>query len=72
MKAIRKLGSEVEAVIFVPKHGVGTDDVWIAIEQNVLLFQLDSPKMILTLDDATETLKLGENEEETLNEVNRL
>ena len=35
MKAIRKLGSEVEAVVFVPKHGVGTDDVWVAIEQNV-------------------------------------
>jgi hypothetical protein len=37
-----------------------------------ILFQLDSPKMILTLVDAIETLELGENEEEALNEVSVL
>lgn len=35
----------------------------------VLLFQLDSPKMILDLGDAIETLVLGEHEEDIVNEV---
>lgn len=34
-----------------------------------LCFQMDSPKMILTADDALETLELGESEEDELNEV---
>ena len=38
----------------------------------VLLFQFDSPKTILTLSDVTETLELGNNEEEALNEVSRI
>lgn len=35
----------------------------------LLLFELDSPKMILTIGDATETLVLGDHEEDVLNEV---
>lgn len=85
-KAIRGLGSEIEAMSIVPKHGADNDDVWVAIEHKVcqrrlwvsrltsdrvkaILFQLDSPKMILTLADAIETLELGQHEEEALNEV---
>jgi hypothetical protein len=89
-KAIRGLGSEVEALAIVPRHEANDDDVWVAIEHKVckswqlifgrslivfkvLLFRFDSPKMILVLNDAVETLKLGENEEEeALNEVSHL
>jgi len=88
-KAIRGLGSEVETVTILQRHGANGDDVWIAIEHKVceprllllgqplmaskaLLFRFDSPKMILTLNDATETLQLGDSEEEALNEVSHL
>jgi hypothetical protein len=43
---------------------------WLSlIVLEALLFRFDSPKMILALSDATESLELGENEEEALNEV---
>lgn len=38
-------------------------------ESKVFLFNLDSPKMILSLADASETLVLDEREEDALNEV---
>lgn len=34
-----------------------------------LQFQLDTPKMILTLEDASLTIELGESDEDILNEV---
>ena len=41
-------------------------------EYKVLLFNLDSPKMILSLADSSETLVLGEHEEDALNEVGNI
>jgi len=68
MKAIRGLGSEVEAVSFMPRNDTENGDIWLAIQHKLLLFQLDSPKMILTFEDAIETLVLGEHEEDVVND----
>ena len=41
-------------------------------ESKALLFNFDSPKMILSLADTSETLVLGEHEEDVLNEVSSI
>lgn len=37
----------------------------------VLLFQMDSPKLILDPTDAAKTIELAEDDEDDLNEVNK-
>lgn len=41
-------------------------------ESKAFLFNFDSPKMILSLADTSETLVLGEHEEDALNEVSNI
>ncbi|KAF8197518.1 WD40-repeat-containing domain protein [Pholiota molesta] len=69
LKAVRALGAEVSSIVPVKRAGSELRDAWIAHGQKVSRFQMESPKMIQTLDDALLTLEVGETEDDILNEL---
>ncbi|KAF8969646.1 WD40-repeat-containing domain protein [Flammula alnicola] len=73
LKAIRGLDAEVSSIICVKRPGSELRDAWIAHGQKasslVSRFQMESSKMIQTLEDALVTIGVGETEADILNEL---
>ncbi|KAF9479303.1 WD40 repeat-like protein [Pholiota conissans] len=69
IKAVRALGAEVSSIVCVKKPGSELRDAWIAHGQKVSRFQMESPKMIQTLEDALVTVEVGETGDDILNEL---
>lgn len=70
VKAIRGLGHDVASVVWLNGPSDGDNGtLWIASGPRAHRFALQSDKMILGAADASETLELGEDEEDVLNEV---
>ncbi|EMD38278.1 hypothetical protein CERSUDRAFT_113447 [Gelatoporia subvermispora B] len=68
-KGIKSLGDEVSSVACSYNASGVPTTVWAAAGRSALRFQLDTPKLILTVDDATCRLELGEDDEDVLNEL---
>ncbi|KAF5330756.1 hypothetical protein D9619_005325 [Psilocybe cf. subviscida] len=71
IKAIRGIGDEVSSIVCIKRPGSELRDAIVAHGQKVSRFQLESPKMIQTLEDALFTLTVGETDEDILNEYMR-
>ncbi|KAF8163623.1 WD40-repeat-containing domain protein [Crassisporium funariophilum] len=69
LKAVRGLGGEVSSIICVKRAGSELRDTWIAHGKKISKFQMESTKMILSQEDASIALEVGEGEEEILNEL---
>ncbi|KAF8586537.1 WD40 repeat-like protein [Ramaria rubella] len=69
-KAIRNLGSEISSVVF--GASVESHVIWVACNQHVLCFSLDTTEatnLILGRKDALLDLRLTEEEDDVLNEI---
>lgn len=71
IKAIRGLGEEVTSLVCQKKPGSELRDVWLASGRRVMKFQMDSPKMIQTTEDAVVSVDLTEEgqNDDVLNEI---
>ncbi|KAA1471221.1 WD40 repeat-like protein [Dentipellis sp. KUC8613] len=69
VKAIRGLGAEVSCVACVETNPGGLGQAWVAFGRRISLFDLDSPKLILSSGDSLHTLVIGEDDDDVLNEV---
>ncbi|KAG5642878.1 hypothetical protein DXG03_001920 [Asterophora parasitica] len=71
IKAVRGLGAEVSSLACVKRPGSELRDVWLASGRRVLKFQMDSPKMIQSVEDALVDVDLTEEgqEDDILNEL---
>jgi len=72
LKAVRGLGAEVSSIICVKRSGSELRDAWVGCGKRIMRFQMDSPKMIQTADDALLTIELGESDDDILNESDRI
>nr|GAT60084.1 predicted protein [Mycena chlorophos] len=62
--AIRGLPADVASIVCAP-----SGDVWVSSGRSAYAFSIASQKLIQTVNDATATLVLGEDEEDVLNEL---
>ncbi|KAF8077662.1 WD40-repeat-containing domain protein, partial [Lyophyllum atratum] len=71
IKAVRALGAEVSSILCVKRPGSELRDAWVASGSRILQFQMDSPKMIQTADDALSVIDLSNanQEADVLNEL---
>ncbi|TFK30269.1 WD40 repeat-like protein [Coprinopsis marcescibilis] len=69
IKAIRSLGDEVSSILCMKRSGSELRDAWIAHGTKISKFQLDTPKMILSPEDALQTIQIGETEDDVVNEL---
>ncbi|RDB22274.1 WD repeat-containing protein 53 [Hypsizygus marmoreus] len=71
LKAVRGLGSEVSSIVCIKRPNTELRDVWLACGKRVMKFQMDSPKMIQTAEDALVVIEVGEesSEDDILNEI---
>ncbi|KAF9469370.1 WD40-repeat-containing domain protein [Collybia nuda] len=69
VRAIRGLGAEVSSIVCFKRPGSELRDAWLGCGKQALSFQLDTPKMIQTLEDASSIIELGESAEDILNEL---
>ncbi|KIK08814.1 hypothetical protein K443DRAFT_535773 [Laccaria amethystina LaAM-08-1] len=73
LKAVRGLGNEVSSIICIKRPGSELRDAWVAHGKRISLFQLDSPKLIQSPEDALSTVDIGNTEDaseiDTLNEL---
>ncbi|GLB34660.1 putative WD40 repeats [Lyophyllum shimeji] len=71
IKAVRGLGAEVSSVACVKRAGSDLPDAWVACGSRIMNFQMDSPKMILTADDALTVIDVGDasDPDDVLNEL---
>jgi len=68
-KALRSIGTEISSIVCATSRASDTEEIWLASGRRAFSFQLKSEKLILSLDDASNVLELGEDEEDVLNEV---
>ncbi|KAK7054664.1 hypothetical protein VNI00_003127 [Paramarasmius palmivorus] len=71
LKAIRGFPAEISSIACQKRSGVESRDAWVACGQKIYLFQMDSPKMIMTPEDAISTIQICDEEEteDVLNEI---
>ncbi|KAF8912110.1 WD40-repeat-containing domain protein [Gymnopilus junonius] len=69
LKGVRGLGAEVSSIVCVKKPGSDLRDAWIIHGKYISKFQMDSPKMIQTLEDAVATIQVSQDDNEILNEL---
>ncbi|KAF8635511.1 hypothetical protein AX17_003901 [Amanita inopinata Kibby_2008] len=69
IKGVRKLGSEVSSIVCVKRPGSDLRDAWIACGTKIMQFQFDTPKMILTVEDALAVIDVCTTRDDTLNEI---
>ncbi|KAG6910284.1 hypothetical protein DXG01_011681 [Tephrocybe rancida] len=71
IKAVRGLGEEISSLVCVKRTGSELRDVWLASGRRIMKFQMDSPKMIQTADDALSVVDVSDpgQEDDILNEI---
>ncbi|KAE9409457.1 hypothetical protein BT96DRAFT_806325, partial [Gymnopus androsaceus JB14] len=68
LKAIRGLQNEISSIACFKRPGSELRDAWIACGNHAFLFRMDTPSMIMTVQDAITSLKLTEDDD-VLNEI---
>lgn len=71
IKAVRGLGAEVSSIVCVKRTGSELRDAWLACGSRVMNFQMDTPKMIQTADDALSVIDVVDSSvpDDVLNEL---
>ncbi|EIW60133.1 WD40 repeat-like protein [Trametes versicolor FP-101664 SS1] len=68
-RAVKALGDEISSVVWSHTKKDTPATVWIASGRKAICLPVDSPKMIMSIEDATAILEVGEDEEDVLNEL---
>ncbi|KAJ7174017.1 WD40-repeat-containing domain protein, partial [Mycena crocata] len=67
-RAVSGLPAEISSIVCFKRPGSDLRDVWLACGNQALSFQMDSPKLVQTVSDATAALEMCDGED-VLNEV---
>ncbi|KAI0362404.1 WD40 repeat-like protein [Trametes cingulata] len=68
-KAVKSLGEEVSSIVWSRPKKEEPATVWVASGRKLFSFPADSQKMIMTAEDATCVLEVGEDNDDVLNEA---
>ncbi|KAI0647319.1 WD40-repeat-containing domain protein [Trametes meyenii] len=69
LRAIKPLGEEISSIAWSHPSKDDVSNVWVSSGRRVLSFPVESHKMIISVEDATTTLDIGEDEEDLVNEA---
>ncbi|KAI0780674.1 WD40 repeat-like protein [Trametes elegans] len=68
-RAVKPLGEEISSIVFSKAKKGEQNNVWVASGRKVFCFPSESQKIILSAEDASHSIDLGEDEEDLLNEL---
>ncbi|KAI0062311.1 WD40 repeat-like protein [Artomyces pyxidatus] len=68
-KAVRGLGAEISSITSARAGSNKTGELWVACGRRVLRIDIESPKIIQSADDAMDSIEIGEDEEDLINEI---